>query len=128
MICIDHTALYAHDLEAMKEFFVTYFGACHGEPYHNPRTQFTSYFLTFGTRGRLEIMTRPEVDDAPRSEYGHGFIHMAFSVGGKASVDSLTARLQKAGYEVKSGPRTTGDGYYESQIVGPEGILIEITE
>ena len=56
-----------------------------------------------------------------------GYIHIAFSVGSKERVDSLTAQLQTDGYEVVSGPRTTGDGYYESCIVGIEGNQIEIT-
>ena len=56
-----------------------------------------------------------------------GFIHIAFSVGSKEKVDSLTDILKNDGYKVISGPRTTGDGYYESCIVGIEGNQIEIT-
>lgn len=56
-----------------------------------------------------------------------GYIHIAFSVGSKERVDSLTAQLKADGYEVVSGPRTTGDGYYESCVVGIEGNQIEIT-
>ncbi|MBE6469748.1 MAG: glyoxalase [Coriobacteriaceae bacterium] len=56
-----------------------------------------------------------------------GFTHLAFSLGSAERVDELTAELADAGYEVASGPRTTGDGYYESRILGPEGIRLELT-
>ncbi len=56
-----------------------------------------------------------------------GFIHVAFSVGSKEKVDELTAKLKDDGYEIVSGPRTTGDGYYESCVVAMEGNQIEIT-
>ena len=42
-------------------------------------------------------------------------------------MDALTARLKADGYEVISGPRITGDGYYESCIATVEGNLIELT-
>lgn len=53
--------------------------------------------------------------------------HIAFSIGSKEKVDVLTAMLKADGYKVVSGPRTTGDGYYESCIVAIEGNQIEIT-
>ena len=57
-----------------------------------------------------------------------GYAHIAFSVGSKEKVDELTAQLKADGYEAVSGPRTTGDGYYESCMVAIEGNQIEITE
>ena len=72
-------------------------------------------------------MTRPELADTPKELNHTGFIHLAFSVGSKEKVDELTARLKSDGYEVLSGPRTTGDGYYESCILGIENNQIEIT-
>lgn len=83
--------------------------------------------MTFTNGARLEIMSRPQMDDNEKTVARTGYIHLAFSVGSKEQVDALTARLQKDGYEVISGPRTTGDGYYESCIIGPEGNQIEIT-
>lgn len=53
--------------------------------------------------------------------------HIAFSVGSKEKVDALTERLKIDGFNVVSGPRTTGDGYYESCILGIENNQIEIT-
>ena len=124
---IDHIALYAVNFEGVRDFFVRYFGAVSGGLYHNKKTGFRSYFLTFSDGARLEIMNRPELTDTPAPRIHTGLIHMAISVGSPETVDALTARLRADGYEVLSGPRTTGDGYYESCILGPEGNQIEIT-
>lgn len=124
---IDHIAMYVNDLEAAKQFFERYFGAVANNLYHNEKTGFRSYFLTFGDGARLEIMNKPNLDDVVKTLQRTGYIHIAFSVGSKEKVDSLTAQLKEAGYEVISGPRTTGDGYYESCIVAIEGNQIEIT-
>jgi lactoylglutathione lyase len=124
---IEHVAIYFNDLESAKNFFVKYFGAKSNELYHNPRTNFKSYFLSFDDGARLEIMNKPELDDAPKTLNRTGFIHLAFSVGSKEKVDALTLQLKNDGYEVISGPRTTGDGYYESCVVAFEDNQIEIT-
>lgn len=124
---IEHIALYVRDLEAARTFFETYFDARAGKLYHNTITDFRSYFLSFDTGARLEIMTRPRMVDDPKATARTGYIHLAFSAGSAERVDELTARLAADGYEVVSGPRTTGDGYYESCIVGLEGNQIEIT-
>ena len=125
---IDHIALYCIDLEAMREFWMAHFGCASNEQYHNPRTGLRTYILSFPQGGtRLEIMQRPEVTEPLPSQYRAGFIHMSVTVDSKEAVNKKTQELQSSGYECISGPRTTGDGYYESQIVGPEGILIEIT-
>ena len=126
VVCIDHAALYVRDLEACRDFFVKYFGARANQGYHNQATGFRSYFLTFLGGTRLEIMTRPELALMPKDNFV-GYAHVALSVGSAEQVDALTAALRADGYEVTSGPRTTGDGYYESCIAGPEGILVEIS-
>ena len=125
---IEHIALYVNNLEKAKEFFVSYFGAIPNEMYHNKTTGFRSYFLRFDHGARLEIMTRPNLADEPKQLMRTGFIHLAFSVGSKEKVNQLTEQLKSDGYEVISGPRTTGDGYYESCIVALEDNQIEITE
>ena len=125
---IEHAALYTEDLEKMRSFFMKYFEASSNELYHNPKTGFTSYFLSFQEGTRLEIMNKPQMEKTGDALVRTGFIHLAFSVGSKEKVDVLTETLRKDGYEVLSGPRTTGDGYYESLILGPERIQIEITE
>ena len=125
---IDHVAIYTSDLEGMRRFFETYFGAGAGEMYHNPRTGLCSYFLTFDSGARLEIMSRPEVLRDMRQHYGMGLTHISFSVGSKEQVDAMTRRLTADGYTLLDGPRTTGDGYYECAIAGPEELYIEIVE
>lgn len=124
---IEHIALYVNDLEAARDFFVKYLGASSNAGYHNPRTDFRSYFLSFEDGARLELMHKPEMPDLPKELARTGYAHIAFSVGSKERVDTLTAELKAAGYEVVSGPRTTGDGYYESCIVAIEGNQIELT-
>lgn len=124
---IEHVALYVNNLEKTKDFFQKYFNAKSNELYHNVNTGFKSYFLTFDDGSRLEIMNAPELkenDDQKRI----GYAHIAMAVESKDKVDSLTNELKENGFEVTSGPRTTGDGYYESVIKGPENITIEITE
>ena len=125
---IEHIAMYVNDLEAAKDFFMKYFGAISNEGYHNKTTDFRSYFLGFDDGARLELMKKPQMDDAEKTLNRTGYIHIAFSLGSKEAVDELTERLKNDGYQVISGPRTTGDGYYESCIVGIEGNQIEITE
>ena len=124
---IEHIALYVSDLEKARDFFIKYFDATSNEGYHNPRTDFRSYFLSFDDGSRLEIMTKPNLTDSGDFLNRFGYAHIAFSVGSKEKVDELTSLLASDGYPVYSGPRTTGDGYYESCILGFEGNLIEIT-
>ena len=124
---IEHIALYVNDLEEARKFFIKYLGAKSNDGYHNLKTNFLSYFLSFDDGARLELMNKPEMPDQPKNLARTGYAHIAFSVGGKEKVDALTARLKDGGYDVISGPRITGDGYYESCIVVIEGNQIEIT-
>lgn len=124
---IEHIAMYVNDLDMAKNFFIKYFNAKSNNGYHNKTTGFRSYFLTFKDGARLEIMNRPDMYDMEKTEARTGYIHLAFSVGSREKVDELTALLKKDGYTVISGPRTTGDGYYESCILDFEGNQIEIT-
>ena len=121
---INHIGLYVSDIEAAKNFFVTYFGATTNEMYRNEKKGFCSYFLTFSDSSRIEIMTRTGID----GNKALGDCHISFSVGGKQEVDALTERLKADGYAVSDGPRTTGDGCYESCVIGIDGNFIEITE
>ena len=124
---IEHVAMYVNDLEAARDFFIKYLGASSNDGYHNQKTGFRSYFLSFSDGARLEIMNKPQMDDAEKTLARIGLIHIAFSVGSRERVDELTEELKRDGYEVVSGPRTTGDGYYESCVIGIEGNQIEIT-
>ena len=124
---IEHVAMYVNNLEAARDFFVNYLGGKANDGYHNKTTGFRSYFISFEGGVRLEIMNKPQLDNAEKSINRTGYAHLAFSAGSKAAVDTLTQRLKADGFEVLSGPRTTGDGYYESCIIGIEGNQIEIT-
>ena len=124
---IEHVAMYVNELEAARDFFVKYLGGTSNDGYHNEKTDFRSYFISFDDGARLELMNKPDMYDMEKLLNRTGFIHIAFSVGSKEKVDELTETLKAAGYDVVSGPRTTGDGYYESCIVGIEGNQIEIT-
>ena len=124
---IEHAAIYVNDIEAEKKFFTRYFGASAGEMYHNKNTGFSSYFLSFDGGARLELMTAPRLQDMDKLPLRTGFAHLAFSVGSCKEVDALTERLRADGYAVVSGPRVTGDGYYESCVLDPEGNRIELT-
>ena len=125
---IEHAAIYVNDIEAEKEFFTRYFGAITGEMYRNKNTGFRSYFLSFDGGARLELMTAPGLQDMDKLPLRTGFAHLAFSAGSRGEVDALTERLRADGYAVVSGPRVTGDGYYESCILDAEGNRIEMTE
>jgi lactoylglutathione lyase len=126
---IEHLAIWTPDLERLKSFYETYFGAQAGSKYINPAHQFSSYFLSFDTGARLELMSMPGIpptQNDPLTQFT-GYIHLALSVGSEAAVDALTARLRGAGYTVLDNPRRTGDGYYESVVLDPDGNRLEIT-
>ncbi|MBO4865947.1 MAG: VOC family protein [Ruminococcus sp.] len=125
---IEHTALYVNDLEGAKDFFTKYLNAKSGELYRNPKTGFSSYFLRFDEGSRLEIMNKPNIFEDDNRISRMGYAHIAFSVGSREKVDELTKRITDDGFLLQSPPRVTGDGYYESCIIGFEGNLIEITE
>lgn len=124
---IEHIAMYLNNLDAAREFFIRYFNAKSNDGYHNKATNFRSYFLSFDDGCRLEIMNKPIMEDRDKALVRTGYVHIAFSLGSKEAVDALTEVLKRDGYDVISGPRTTGDGYYESCIIGIEGNQIEIT-
>ncbi|MBR1646807.1 MAG: VOC family protein [Selenomonadaceae bacterium] len=123
---ISHVAIYVHDLEREKIFFVKYFGAKSSDKYRNSQTGFSSYFLTFDDGARLEIMNRPTLKDSLEDAFCTGWHHIAIEVGDKKAVDDLTKKFRADGYRVTSEPRTTGDGYYESIILDDEGNRIEL--
>lgn len=126
---IHHVAIYVSDLERARRFFEDYFGGVAGKRYDNVATGFSSYFISLDGFACIEIMTRPEVDaTAPHGLYDPGYAHMAISLGSNKAVDAMTRRLVDDGYELLSGPRTTGDGYYESCMRIFDGIVIELCE
>ncbi|MGC9311236.1 MAG: VOC family protein [Sediminispirochaetaceae bacterium] len=126
---IEHIALWCADIELLKGFYMKYFGAQPGTRYVNSQKSFQSYFLSFDDGSRLELMQMPgipENENDPVKQY-LGLIHFAVSVGSEQNVIDMTKRFRADGYEVVSEPRKTGDGYFESCILDPEGNRIEIT-
>ncbi|AYE38337.1 VOC family protein [Companilactobacillus zhachilii] len=124
---IEHVGLFVKDLERTVEFYQTFFDATASEKYHNPVTTFSSRFLTFPDGARLEVGTREDLNRHHEQGYPLGYMHLAMSLGSKENVDNLTKEIAAAGYKHLSGPRTTGDGYYESVVCDPEGNQIELT-
>lgn len=127
---IEHIAIWTHDLEKLKGFYVKYFHAQPGERYFNPKKNFSSYFLSFQGGSRLELMNMPGIPQSRSDPYEQftGFIHIAISVGSKEAVNQLTELLRQDGFKIAGEPRTTGDGYYESVVLDPDGNRLEITE
>ena len=122
---IDHIAIYTNDLERMKDFYIKYFSGKSNEKYYNEKTGVQTYFISFSGGARLEIMKRPDLSAIDRSISTDGFTHLSFCVESKEKVDELTATLVKDGYTLKSAPRTTGDGYYESCILDPDEMKLK---
>lgn len=127
---LEHVALWTRDLERIKDFYVKFFGGAPNNKYHNPKTNFESYFLAFKGGARLEIMSMDSVpknlNDTVKKQH-LGIIHLAFGVETKAEVDSKSQELQAAGYTILRGPRTTGDGYYEFETLDPDNNRLEVT-
>jgi len=126
---IEHIALWARDIERLRVFYGKYFSATASGKYTNSAKKFSSYFLSFESGARLEVMQMDSVkesDDEPTGDY-FGYAHIAIAVGAEERVDQLTEILRRDGYQVLDGPRNTGDGYYESTVLDPEGNRLEIT-
>lgn len=126
---IEHVALWTRDLERLKDFYCRHFDARPGAKYVNPAKGLASYFLSFDSGARLELMQQPGIAESRNDAATQltGLTHIALSVGSHERVDALTSELAAAGYPVLDGPRRTGDGYYESVVLDPDGNRIEIT-
>jgi lactoylglutathione lyase len=126
---IDHLAIWVNNLEAMKQFYVEFFNMKCSNIYENPNKGFTSYFLSFEDGARIELMHRNDITEMKNTRgLVMGITHFSISVGSKQKVDAFTDLIRASGYTIHGQPRTTGDGYYESVILDPEGNLVEITE
>lgn len=127
---IEHIAIWTDRLEVLKDYYSLYFGGIAGAMYHNASRQFSSYFITFGTGARLELMTAPGIpvnQNDPVSLQHLGMIHMAFEVESKKEVDDMAAKFRSDGLRILDGPRVTGDGYYEFTTCDPDGNRVEVT-
>lgn len=126
---IEHIAIWSKDIERLKAFYEKYFNATSGNKYTNPNKSYSSYFMAFTSGARLELMYMPSIPESLDSKDAQftGYIHIAISTGSKEQVDQLTAQLRADGYKIMDGPRHTGDGYYESVVLDPDGNRVEIT-
>ena len=125
---IDHVAIWTTNLEGLRNFYMHYFDASCGEIYYNHSKEFRSYFLTFDSDCKLEIMEMPNIPKSKNDTLKQytGIIHFAFKAGSKTQVDQIASQLKKDGFKVVSEPRTTGDGFYESVILDPDNNRVEI--
>lgn len=121
---VSHVGIYVDDLELMKEFYCSAFGAKSSSIYNNSEKKFSSCFITFSGGASIELM---HVDLREGAQKTQEWGHVAISTGSKEKVDALTDKLAKEGLTILSGPRITGDGFYESLIRDPEGNSLEIT-
>jgi lactoylglutathione lyase len=126
---LEHVAIWTRQLETLKDFYIRYFGATSNEKYTNVQKQFQSYFLSFESGARLELMTRPDIpenaNDTVMAQY-LGIIHLAFEVKTMAEVDQKAEELKAAGFPILSGPRKTGDGYWEFETLDPDKNRLEV--
>lgn len=125
---IGHLAVWTTDLERLKQFYATYFGARANDKYVNSKRDFASYFLSFQGETSLELMQMPGVQPRPAAKnfVGVGLTHFAFDADSEEALDALAARLQADGCEFEKLPRMTGDGFYECAVYDPDGNIVEI--
>jgi len=127
---LEHVAIWTGKLEELKHYYVKYFGATANEKYTNEQNQFESYFLTFESGARLEIMTKPGIPENKNDRIiaqHKGIIHLAFGVNNMNDVDEKANQLQSDGFKILRGPRKTGDGYYEFETLDPDSNRLEVT-
>lgn len=127
---LEHIALWTENPESLKDFYCLHFGGKSNSLYHNQKTGFKSYFISFSGGARLEIMQMEAIPanlNDRKTKQHLGLIHLAFGANSQEEVDEKAKDLQEAGYEILRGPRTTGDGYYEFETLDPDGNRIEVT-
>ena len=124
---IEHIAIWTNKLEEMKAFYEKYFNGKSNQKYINPTKKFESYFITFEDGARIELMQNPEIAAKSAQKTPSGYAHIAISLDSKEKVDKIAQTLKADGYEIQSGPRVTGDGYYECCFSDPDKNSVEIT-
>src|ERR1043165_5288113 len=126
---LEHVAIWTDKLEELKDYYVKYFGAVSNDKYTNKSKGFESYFLSFKSGARLELMTMPNIPDNSNDTIGSqhkGIIHLAFGVNSVEEVEEKATQLNAAGFSILSGPRKTGDGYYEFETLDPDNNRLEV--
>ena len=83
-------------------------------------------FVSFADGARLEIVTRPQFEDAEHSRLWTGWAHTSFKAGTRENVDALTEQMRSEGYEITDGPVVGKDGCYGSFVLDPDGNTVRI--
>jgi lactoylglutathione lyase len=125
---IDHVAIWTTDPERLKNYYVKYFDGISNSKYFNKETGFESYFISFHSGTRLEIMNKPGIPgnlNDPIVQY-QGIIHLSFAVETMEKVDEKLNLLKNDGFRILRGPRKTGDGYYEFETLDPDNNRLEV--
>src|SRR5438045_1011855 len=127
---LEHVAIWTDRLEELKDYYVKYFGGIPNNKYTNTSKGFQSYFLSFQSGARLELMKMHGIPSNANDTIGaqhKGIIHLAFGVNSEAEVEEKAAQLKTDGFSILSGPRKTGDGYYEFETLDPDNNRLEVT-
>lgn len=122
---IHHIAIWTFRLEELREFYIRYFDGKSNEKYINLKKGFESYFIYFEDGASLELMSRSDIQNIPIEENRLGLTHFALSFHSEEEVRRITEQLRTDGYTIAGEPRTSGDGYFESVILDPDGNRIE---
>ena len=127
---LEHVAIWTTQLEVLKNYYIKHFDAKPNDKYTNHKKKFHSYFLSFNSGARLELMTMPGIpanqNDTVQKQHT-GIIHLAFGVDTMDEVNAKAKELEADGFLILSGPRKTGDGYYEFETLDPDNNRIEVT-
>ncbi len=129
MVQLRHVAMWVTDIDGICAFYARHFDGRVGPLYENAAKGFASRFIEFASGARIEVMasTTLRLTSQMPGAQPMGWVHVALGLGSEQAVDALTERLRALGVPVIDGPRRTGDGYYESVVLDPEGNRIELT-
>lgn len=122
---LHHIAIWTFRLEELKDFYVRFLGGTSNEKYVNPKKGFESYFISFEEGPTLELMSRVDVQNTPIEENGLGLTHLAFTFPSQEEILRFTEEMRSEGYIIAGEPRTSGDGYFESVVLDPDGNRLE---
>lgn len=128
LMIIEHVAIWTNRLEEMRDFYVRFFEGVSNEKYINRERGYQSYFISFSTGARLELMQMEGIPENRNDTIAQhlGIIHLAFGVDTIEQVESKAEQLRKAGFRILKGPRRTGDGYYEFEALDPDNNRFEV--
>jgi len=126
---LEHVAILTDRIEILRDYYIRYFGGTPNRKYKNPKTGLETYFITFGSGAKLEIMSLPALSGIKNDPTlpNKGITHLAFGVDTMSEVDEKAGQLEASGFPIVSSPRKTGDGFYEFVTLDPDGNRIEVT-